>query len=90
MDYTNLSNLIKEYKYDKTKQTERGELLRQFMENINKERDKKLRPLTFSRVAFLVQHIPTGDLYPFLSMCNDRKTRNGCFSKFFWWAIKAK
>lgn len=86
-----ISEIIKNYKVDnRVKITERGELLKEFLFRVNAERDKKYPPITFGRMAFLLSHIKTKDLYPFLSMCNDRLVRNGSFSKFFWWAIKAK
>lgn len=87
-----IKEIIKDYKIDKRiKITERGELLREFVSRVNDERDlKKFRAITFSRMAFLLGHIKTNDLYAFLSMCNDRLVRNGSFSKFFWWALKAK
>lgn len=84
-----IGEIIKEYDIKKPKRiTERGELMREFIENINQERDKKMRPLNFGRMAVLLQGIPTNDLYAFLSMCKDRKRVNGSFSKYFWWALK--
>lgn len=68
--------------------TERGELMREFIENINLERDKKFPPVTFSRMGLLLEGLNNQSLYSFLAMCKDRKIRNGSFSKFFWWALK--
>lgn len=83
-----LSELLKTYEIKETNQTERGELMREFLENINAERGK-LPLINFGRLGKLLEGIPTKDLYTFLSMCRDRKQRNGSFSKFFWWAIKS-
>jgi hypothetical protein len=84
-----LEELLKEYKEQDTGKTERGELLQEFLDNVNQERDKKLRSITFSRMGFLLEGLSNQDLYKFMSMCKDRKQRNGSFSKFFWWALKS-
>lgn len=83
-----LADLIAKFEISLTKQTERGELMREFIENVNAERDKIFKPITYGRMGKLLEGIPTNDLYTFLSMCKDRKQRNGSFSKFFWWALK--
>lgn len=86
----NISDIIKDYKIEKNRKTERGEIMSEFIYNINLERDKKYKAMTFPRMAYLLQGIPTNDLYAFLSMCKDRQRVNGSFSKFFWWAIKSE
>lgn len=84
----NIDELLKDYRVIRTKKTERGELLKEFMNCVNMERTEKFPQIHFSRIAFLLQHLSTSDLYAFLSMCKDRQKVNGSFSKFFWWALK--
>lgn len=72
------------------KRTERGELMKEFLTNLNLERNKKFPPLNFPRLGRLLEGLDLQDLYTFLSMCNDRKRNNGSFSKYFWWALKNK
>lgn len=86
-----IQDIVKEYTVSGANtKTERGELLCEFLENVNAERDKKLKPITWGKMAQMLGHIETQDLYAFLSMCKDRKNRSGFFSKFFWWALRAK
>ena len=69
------------------KRTERGELLRYFVEKLNITRDRDgLKPLTMGRMGLLLQGIPTQDLY-YLKSVGD-KAEN--ISKKFWWEIKPK
>lgn len=79
----------------KSKETERGELLKQFMEPINISRvSNKYQQVTIARMGMLVSHIPTKDLYYLLSICKDAGNRNKNyhigFSKMFYWSIKPK
>jgi hypothetical protein len=69
------------------KATERGELMRYFMErlNISRKRDG-LPPLSMPRMGRLLVAIPTPDLYYLKSVC-DQATD---FSKKFWWEINPK
>ena len=73
----------------KTKETERGELLRFFVENI---KNKKGKPYTFPFMAMKLSHLELQDLYFFVSACKDRLNRNGqaTMSKYFWWSLKSK
>jgi len=91
-----VGDVLKKYHERKEKRekmrSERADLIRQFTEAINAERDgvkyKKLKP---AFIAFRLSHIKKlSDLYAFLSMCNDRSKRGQSFSKYFWWAIKAQ
>jgi hypothetical protein len=71
---------------------ERQDILRQFLEEINKERiGTKYKQLTGRAVAMKVAHLKdNGTLYYFLSECKDYKNRNGSFSKYFFGALKVK
>ena len=67
--------------------TERGELMRFFQRHLNHARKKDgLAPLSMSRVGYLLEQIPTKDLYYLQSVCS--KAPN--FSKRFWWEIDPK
>lgn len=75
------------------RKTERGEMMRYFLEQLNPGRAKlKLKPLTYARLGRLLVKIPTSDLYYLKSVCDDAAARNGAgsFSKRFWWEIKPK
>ena len=80
-------------KKDAERKTERGELMRYFMERLNPGRVKDgLPPLSMGRMGRLLVAIPTRDLYYLKSVCDDAEARNGsaAFSKKFWWEIKPK
>lgn len=67
--------------------TERGELMKYFMERLNYSRKRDgLPPLTMARMGRLLQAIPTPDLYYLKSVCDQSKD----FSKKFWWEINPK
>lgn len=67
--------------------TERGELMRYFMERLNPERVRDgLPPLTMPRMGKTLETIPTKDLYYLKRVCEDAKN----FSKKFWWEINPK
>lgn len=69
------------------KATERGELMRYFMDRLNATRLRDgLPPLTMPRMGRLLVAIPTKDLYYLKSVC-DQATD---FSKKFWWEINPK
>lgn len=73
--------------------TERGELMRYFMEKLNRARVRdRLPPLTMPRMGRLLVAIPTRDLYYLRSVCDDIERRGGidAFSKKFWWEIKPR
>lgn len=73
---------------DKDKKTERGELLRFFVDNI---KNKKGKSYGFPFLAMKLSHLNTQDLYYFVSTCKDRLTRQGqdTMQKYFWWSIKS-
>ncbi|KKW18384.1 hypothetical protein A2852_02120 [Candidatus Adlerbacteria bacterium RIFCSPHIGHO2_01_FULL_54_23] len=67
--------------------TERGELMKYFMERLNAPRKRdKIPPLTMPRTGRILQAIPTKDLYYLKRICDDAKD----FSKKFWWEINPK
>lgn len=71
----------------KEKITERGELMKYFMDalNVSRRRDG-LPPLTMPRMGRLLVAIPTKDLYYLKTVCEQSRD----FSKKFWWEIKPK
>ncbi|HET8581034.1 MAG TPA: hypothetical protein VFL98_01030 [Candidatus Paceibacterota bacterium] len=67
--------------------TERGELMRYFLERLNPERIADgYPPMTMSRMGKLLEKIPTKDLYYLKRVCDDAKH----FAKKFWWEINPK
>ena len=67
--------------------TERGELMKYFMQRLNLARGRDgLPPLTMPRMGRLLLAIPTKDLYYLRSVCDGAKD----FSKKFWWEINPK
>ncbi len=87
-----IKDILQSYKIEDTKnrKTERGELLKEFLQSVNAERGVKFKPLTFGRMAKLLKGKSLQELYGFLSQCKDRKVRNGSFSKYFWYSLKIK
>lgn len=76
---------------EKPKDTERGLLLKQFTEEINKERQgTKWKPLTIRGLAIKLSHLSTKDLYYMKSICQDYKNRGGSFGKCLFGSIKVK
>ncbi len=75
------------------KATERGELMKYFMNKLNRTRaGDGLPPLTMARMGRLLIAIPTADLYYLKSICDDADKRGGAvaFSKKFWWELKPR
>ena len=71
----------------KEKATERGEMMKFFMERLNPGRVRDgYAPLTLARMGRLLVAIPTKDLYYLKSVCEQSKD----FSKKFWWEINPK
>jgi hypothetical protein len=67
--------------------TERGELMKYFMDTLNTSRRRDgLAPLSMPRMGKVLQAIPTKDLYYLKSVCDQAKD----FSKKFWWEINPK
>lgn len=56
-----------------------------------KKTDKYRKPTTARAIAIKLSHIKSKqDLYYFLSICKDYKTRKGSFGKIFWGALKKR
>jgi hypothetical protein len=71
----------------KNRKTERGELMRFFLRHLNMARKVDGLPaITMSRMGFILEQIPTKDLYYLQSVCSKAPH----FSKKFWWEIDPK
>lgn len=71
----------------KSRKTERGELMRFFVRHLNHARRQDgLPPITMSRMGYILEGIPTEDLYYLQSVCTKAKN----FSKKFWWEVDPK
>jgi hypothetical protein len=70
-----------------TRETERGELMQYFREQLNKHRIRDgFAPLSMGRMGKALQAIPTKDLYYLKKVCDDAPN----FSKRFWWELDPK
>lgn len=87
-----IGDILQKREQRKLARSERAEIIKQFLEELNAERDGvKYKKLTPYVVAYQLSHIKKkSDLYAFLSMCRDRKMRGESFGKFFWWSLKPK
>jgi hypothetical protein len=77
------------------RQTERGELLKQFLEQINLSRiGSHYKPVSIAKIGMDVAHIETKDLYYLLSTCKDAGNRakryDSGFAKMFYWSIRVQ
>ena len=64
--------------------TERGELMKYFMDQLNAGRvTDGLPPLSMGRMGKLLEKIPTKDIYYLKRVCDDAKH----FSKKFWYEL---
>jgi hypothetical protein len=71
----------------KTRQTERGNLLDEFLRRIKPTWDaKRFGELTIARIAKKLEGISTKDLYYLKSVCEDSKS----YAKRFFWEINPK
>ncbi|MCR4325850.1 MAG: hypothetical protein NUV59_03535 [Patescibacteria group bacterium] len=69
---------------ERSRQTERGELMRYFVEKLNAGREQDgLPPISMGRMGKMLEKIPTKDLYYIKSVCDEAKN----FSKKFWWLL---
>lgn len=67
--------------------TERGELMRYFIDRINPGRVRDNLPrITMSRMGKILEQIPTKDLYYLKRICDD----SGNFSKRFFYELNPK
>ena len=70
-----------------TKETERGELMKYFCDELNRSRvHDGLPKITMGRMGKMLQQIPTKDLYYIKRVCRDSTN----FSKKFWWLLNPK
>jgi len=66
------------------RQTERGELMKYFMQQLNTSRiTDGVPPLTMGRMGKILEKIPTKDLYYLKRVCDDATN----FSKKFWYLL---
>jgi hypothetical protein len=71
--------------------TERGELMRYFLKEVNRARVRDgLPPMSMARMGKTLELISTDNLYYVKSVCDDQVKRGGEFSKKFWWEVKLK
>jgi hypothetical protein len=71
----------------KGRETERGELMKYFIDRLNPGRMRDGLPkLTMSRMGYILEQIPTKDLYYLKRVCDDSPN----FSKRFWWELDPK
>lgn len=71
----------------KSRETERGELLKYFCDELNKSRVRDgLAPISMGRMGKTLEKIPTKDLYFLKRVCDDAAN----FSKKFWWLLNPK
>ena len=69
---------------EKSRKTERGELMRFFTRHLNYSRATDgYTPITMGRMGKILEGIPTKDLYYLQSVCTQAKS----FSKTFWWEV---
>ena len=72
---------------EKSRKTERGELLRFFQRHLNYSRKQDGLPnITMAHLGTVLQGIPTRDLYYLQSVCSKAKN----FGKKFWWEVDPK
>lgn len=71
----------------KTRETERGELMKYFVQKLNRGRLRDGLPqISMGRMGKLLEQIPTKDLYYLKRVCDDAPN----FSKKFWWLLDPK
>jgi len=74
----------------RTRTTERGEILDIILGRLNPARKSaEYKPLTHGQLAYILEGIPTKDLYYLISVCNDAERRGFPWSAIFWKEIKA-
>lgn len=61
--------------------------MEKFLERVNRGRTESGYPaITMKRLAHMLAHIPTDQLYPFYRDCE----RAQKFSAYFWWSLKPR
>ena len=69
------------------RETERGELMRYFVDRLNPSRVRDNLPkITMARMGKILEQIPTKDLYYLKRICDDSAN----FSKRFWYELDPK
>ncbi len=82
-----ISSHISASERPKEKATERGELMRYFLEKLNATRIRDGLPaLSMPRMGRILEGIPTRDIYYLKSVCEQASS----FSKKFWWEVNPK
>lgn len=83
----------------RTRETERGELMRYFVKRLNRTRPRAgLPPVSMARMGKILEGLPTKDLYYLKRLCDDAALRArardragaDAFSKRFWWELDPK
>lgn len=74
----------------KTRRTERGDIYDVLLSMLNIDRRGKYKPLTHGRLGFLLQGIPTRDLYALVSKMRDGERRGVAPGMVFWTEIRPK
>jgi hypothetical protein len=73
----------------KSRATQRGELLKTFLEKINEGRKgTKYKPLTMAGIAVRLSKLSLNQLYVLASTCKDYENRGGDYARCLWGAIK--
>jgi len=71
----------------RTRETERGELMKYFCDRLNTSRRRDGLPLvSMARMGKMLEKIPTKDLYYLKTVCD--KAQN--FSTKFWWELNPR
>lgn len=74
---------------EKKKVDRRGEVLKEMLLKVNKEREgTKYKPMSAKVLAIKLSHLSFEDLCWLKSTCNDYKNRKGSYSKCLFGAIK--
>jgi hypothetical protein len=82
-----IGEIAKGVKLEKSRKTERGELMQFFCRHLNHSRAADgHRPISMPRMGAILEGIPTDDLYYLQSVCTKAKN----FSKKFWWEVDPK
>ena len=80
---------------ERSHETERGLLLTEFKDTINMSRlGSKYKQVSIAKIGLDLAHIPTKDLYFFLSICKDAGKRanryDQGFAKKYYWELKVQ
>lgn len=82
-----IKDILAAKKLEKSRKTERGELMRFFQRHLNYSRKQDgLPPMTMGHLGTVLEKIPTNDLYYLQSVCSKAPH----FSKKFWYEIDPK